>query len=294
MSNLIVCGVDRSAGASRAAAVASRLAEHLGSPAGLVHVDGDPPNVASIARARELRQLRRVADAYAFPRFAPVQVVGGEPATELARLAGELDAELLVVGSRGRHELGSAVLGSVAAELIRQAPCPVVVVPPNATLPSQLETPAIVCGVEGTARDRDIVRLADDLRRRLDGRLHLVHAFNPSPVAAGAAGVAPPLLPELEDTAHVRLSSVLRGTGVDADAAIVSLPAGVALRRVADDQEAALIVVGCHGRGKVANVLLGSVSIQLAADASCPVVVLPPRAPLAPGSGNYEVTREAV
>lgn len=293
MSNLIVCGADRSAAAGRAASVASRLAACLHRELALVHVDGEPPGMASITRARELRELRRMVEAHAFPRHAQVRVAGGKPAAELVRMASELDAELLVVGSRGRHELGSAVLGSVASELIRRAPCPVLVVPPGAALPWALERPALVCGVEGNDRDRDILRLADDLRRRLGGTLHAVHAFDPSPVAVGAGGVTPPLMPELDETARVRLSRALRESGIDAATAVVSLPAALALRRVADDHGAALIVVGCHGRGKVANVLLGSVAIQLAADATCPVVVLPPTAELAPGSGNYEVASGA-
>ena len=208
-------------------------------------------------------------------------------------MANELDAELVVLGSRGRHELSSAVLGSVTGELIRRAPCPVVVVPPDAALPSQLDRGQIVCGVEGSERDRELVRLADDLCRRLGGTLHAVHAFDPSPVAAGAGGIAPPLMPELEETADARLSRALRESGVEAQATVVSLPAALALRRVADEHCAALIVVGCHGRGKVANVLLGSVAIQLAADAQCPVVVLPPGAALSPGSGNYELPSNA-
>lgn len=259
MSNVIVCGADESAGADRTAVMASALAERLGRELTLVDVE----EVAA----------------------------RGEPAGELARMAGELDAELLVVGSRGRHELGSAVLGSVAAELIRDAPCPVVLVPPEAALPFEQERRALVCGVEGSDRDRDILRLADDLRRRLSGTLHAVHAFDPTPVAAGAGG--PPLVPELEDTAHIRLARALRESGVDADATVVSLPPALALQRIADNQSAALIVVGCRGRGKVASVLLGSVSIQLGADATCPVVVLPPRAELSPGSGNYELAAGA-
>jgi nucleotide-binding universal stress UspA family protein len=294
MSNVIVCGTDRSAGASRAASVASRLAEGLRREVALVHIDGEPPGMASITRARQLREMRRIADAHAFPRHAHVRIAGGEPARELARSASDLDAELLVIGSRGRHELASAVLGSVASELMRHAPCPVVVVPPDSALPSpELERAAIVCGVEGNDRDVGVLHLADDLRRRLRGTLHAVHAFDPSPVAAGAGGVMPPLMPELDETAHLRLSRSLRETGVEAEAAVVSLPPALALQRIAEEERAALIVLGCHGRGKVASVLLGSVAIQVAADAACPVVVLPPTAELAPGSGNYELARGA-
>jgi nucleotide-binding universal stress UspA family protein len=51
----------------------------------------------------------------------------GKAATELARQGADLD--LLVVGSRGYGPLRRALVGSVSSELVRTAPCPVLVVP---------------------------------------------------------------------------------------------------------------------------------------------------------------------
>ena len=45
-------------------------------------------------------------------------------------VAAALDADLLVVGSRGRGPLRGAVLGSVSLHCVTHAPCPVTVVPP--------------------------------------------------------------------------------------------------------------------------------------------------------------------
>ena len=52
-----------------------------------------------------------------------------ERRTVLAELAAENAAEFIVVGSRGRGVWRSAALGSVSAELVRLAYCPVMVVP---------------------------------------------------------------------------------------------------------------------------------------------------------------------
>lgn len=57
-------------------------------------------------------------------------VVVGDAARQLARAS--QDAELLVVGTRGRGKVAGAVLGSVAAECLRHAQCPVVVIPRRA------------------------------------------------------------------------------------------------------------------------------------------------------------------
>ena len=56
----------------------------------------------------------------------------GEPAVVLAQVAADCDAELIVVGSRGRGAWRSAVLGSVSSDVARLAPCPVMIVPERA------------------------------------------------------------------------------------------------------------------------------------------------------------------
>ncbi|HWB22078.1 MAG TPA: universal stress protein [Gaiellaceae bacterium] len=47
----------------------------------------------------------------------------------VATYASELDADLVVVGTYGRHAATTAVLGSVAKALLHTAQCPVLVVP---------------------------------------------------------------------------------------------------------------------------------------------------------------------
>src|SRR6185436_7879673 len=78
-----------------------------------------------------------------------VRVVEGSPAERLLAAVDEDGAELLVVGSRGRGSLRSAVFGSVSRKLATDATCPVVVVPPEAA-PQDGAGGSIVVGVDGS------------------------------------------------------------------------------------------------------------------------------------------------
>jgi len=51
----------------------------------------------------------------------------GEVAEEVVGLAEELEADLIVVGTRGRSVIGKALMGSVSDSVVRHARCPVVV-----------------------------------------------------------------------------------------------------------------------------------------------------------------------
>jgi nucleotide-binding universal stress UspA family protein len=271
-------------------ALAAHLSEELDCEIALVHVDGEERMFTSIARARQLRDLREVVNVYDLPSTTRVRIREGDPATELMEAVRDFDAELLVVGSRGRLELGSALLGSVSRTLMTSAPCPVVVVPPDALLPKRLTTRSIVCGVEGGGRDRAILRFAADLRRRLRSILHAVHGFDPRPGPVGPVPVMPPVIPELSEMAQARLAAALAAAQVNVEQrTVLALPPAVAIERIAGEDSASLVVVGCQGKGPLASVLNGSVSMQLAAAGRCPVVVLPPSAELAPGTGHYEL-----
>jgi nucleotide-binding universal stress UspA family protein len=53
----------------------------------------------------------------------------GETARTILEVAGREDASLIVIGSRGPSSMAELVLGSVSLEVLRHAPCPVLVVP---------------------------------------------------------------------------------------------------------------------------------------------------------------------
>jgi len=50
------------------------------------------------------------------------------PAEEIAQLASDLEADLVIVGTHGRRGFSRMLLGSVAEGVVRLAPCPVLVV----------------------------------------------------------------------------------------------------------------------------------------------------------------------
>jgi nucleotide-binding universal stress UspA family protein len=295
MSGTIVCGVDLQAGDTAAAIAAGTLARELGGRAVLVHVmdrPSRPPERAlpSLRRARHLVRLHAVVNELRLPHGTTVDIAAGEPADELLRAAEERDAELLVLGSRGLHEIGSALRGSVSRALMSSAPCPVAVVPPNAIVASAISS--IVCGVEGGPHDVNLLRLAADLARRLSATVRAVQAFNPGAIPPPAA-VAPPVVPALRDAARANIRRAIAKAGVKAQPSVLALRPAQALIEAIEEEDAGLIAVASRGRGKLGSILLGSVSVQLAAKAPVPVVVLPRRAELAAGSGHYELAAEA-
>ncbi|MBI5105354.1 MAG: universal stress protein [Solirubrobacterales bacterium] len=60
-----------------------------------------------------------------------VGVAEGPPAPALCAMARQHDAAAIVVGSRGRGPVRAGLLGSTSRELVRRAPCPVVICPPG-------------------------------------------------------------------------------------------------------------------------------------------------------------------
>ncbi len=147
---MIVCGVDDSEGAGDAARVAARLGAELDLPVVLVHVVPPPvgptlapaplapapyahPTEREYDAAMEAANtlLDQIATQLDTAERVTRRAVVGDPTERLRAITEELGARLLVVGSRGRGLIASALLGSVSSALAGDAPCPVVVVPPG-------------------------------------------------------------------------------------------------------------------------------------------------------------------
>ena len=79
---------------------------------------------------------------------------------------------------------------------------------------------------------------------------------------------------DLEESARGRILEMLTQTdlrGLDAETAVLTSTPAPAIVNFARDQQADLIVMGTHGRGKVARLFLGSVAERVARTAPCPV-----------------------
>jgi nucleotide-binding universal stress UspA family protein len=126
--------------------LACRLAHDLGARLVLLHV-AQPPvvtalelvNVSPEAGPDDWREQLERRLQWLDPACEGVHVERwleeGEPVREILRVARECCADLIVMGTHGRSALGRLVLGSVAEEVLRRAPCPVLTV--KGSLPDQ-------------------------------------------------------------------------------------------------------------------------------------------------------------
>jgi nucleotide-binding universal stress UspA family protein len=71
-----------------------------------------------------LARIRTLADGVALETVT----LDGKPAVEIVKFAQENTIDLIVIGTRGKRGLERLLLGSVAEQVIRTAPCKVLVV----------------------------------------------------------------------------------------------------------------------------------------------------------------------
>lgn len=86
-----------------------------------------PPPDPGVQQREAKEQLDRLEVPHADIR-AERRVEVGDPAEVVLRVAREVGASLIVLGTRGRSGLGRLLMGSVAEQVVRAAECPVLTV----------------------------------------------------------------------------------------------------------------------------------------------------------------------
>jgi nucleotide-binding universal stress UspA family protein len=139
-----ICCVDGSDGSRNALRIARRLAERLDLELVLLNVapPTEAPGVSAAVsgqqrlHAAELRDAQQLLDRVALDeRLGPDvrrRAEIGPAADRILAVCREEQADLVVMGSRGRGGLKAALLGSVSTKVATHAPCPCVIVPPDA------------------------------------------------------------------------------------------------------------------------------------------------------------------
>lgn len=93
----------------------------------------DDPEATEAVRQEALSALAETRAQTGLPDHTELMVVWGDPATEIVVAGQELDADLVVIGSRGRGFFGRMLLGSVSGHVVHHAHRAVLIVPPQET-----------------------------------------------------------------------------------------------------------------------------------------------------------------
>jgi nucleotide-binding universal stress UspA family protein len=182
------------------------------------------------------------------------------------------DADMIVVGCRGLGTIGRRLLGSVSSGLIHHAHCPVAVIhDEDPMMPHPSKAPVVV-GIDGSPASEQATAIAFEEASRRGVDLVAVHTWSDFSDFEMPPGALEELEKEAEETLGERLAGWQeRYPGVSVRR-VVSLdkPAHQLLEQ---SESAQLTVVGSHGRGGFAGMLLGSVSAAVAQSARMPVIV---------------------
>jgi len=211
----------------------------------------------------------------------------GEIPQVVSGLVREREIDLVTAGTHGRTGLGRLIMGSVAEEILRQAPCPVLTVGPNVIgaavrnmahrdrelAPAPVQIRDILYATDFKQQSSKAITLAVSLAREFHAHLSLLHVIddygdhmseNPGPT-----DIALRMLQELipTDTGLQHAPEVLAQFGVPAEAIL----------QTAAERETDLIVLGARpaNRHLTAATHLGSgVAHRIIVGANCPVLTV--------------------
>jgi nucleotide-binding universal stress UspA family protein len=253
----------------------------------LLAVESDRANLTAVCTTA--RDCRTYLEAVAAPlreqgRDVDTLVAFGNPAEQILALAAA--ADLVVLGSHGHGGVKRFVLGSVADEVARHAPVPVMVVRGGAVLPPAVQVTRIVVPLDGSDLAEQAVPVAAAVAADLGVPVHLMRVLDVdalrATVQAGIHAAAAYLRSqeEIQRYAEEYLAEQvqqLRNRDLTATAEVlIGSPAVTLLDAIRPDD---LVVMTTHGRGGVRRWLLGSVADKLVRAAAAPVLLVPANGP---------------
>lgn len=180
---------------------------------------------------------------------------------------------LVVVGSRGNRAPARMILGSVSTALVHHSYCSVAVV--GGPMPPERRQAPVVVGIDGSPASEKATALAFDEASWRNVELVAVHAWSDAVVPNAAPVPWSEVSAEAEETLAQRLAG-WQESHPDVVVRRVVVRDNPADALLAQADSAQLLVIGSHGRGGFAGMLLGSVSNAVVHGAQAPVIVVRP------------------
>lgn len=291
----ILFATDFSHCATRAQAYATYLATAWEAKVDVLHVIEGPKwlntNVAAMPLAEAVRketatQLDEVQGQMARSGITiGVRQVMGISNEQIALVARENGADLVVLGTQGRENLLYGLVGSTAERVIKGSPCPVLAVPSQreaadtqtAKAQPRIQIQHILAPVDFSSPSLDALEYAIQFANGLGSKITLMHVLEP--ICYDLDYSLGSIEHEVRKRDHwktqlTELSGLVKSFGLPADFEISGGVASDAILAGALRGRPDLIVMGTHGRRGLSQWRFGSVAEAVLRRATCPVLTV--------------------
>jgi nucleotide-binding universal stress UspA family protein len=205
----------------------------------------------------------------------------GHPVKEILRAADEIDADLVVVGSKGHTGLEGFLMGSVARAVVKRSARPVLV----ARRPNNNVCAALVA-TDGSDHAHHAVGFAARLPLPAGAErilVHVVRSYHPFPdyllldprEHRAAVETVRRKQEEVGAGLLVEAQELLAAQGISAETALRNGDPATQILHLAAEREVDLIVAGARGVSLLEGLWMGSVADRLLKDARCSVLIVP-------------------
>jgi nucleotide-binding universal stress UspA family protein len=210
----------------------------------------------------------------------------GAPHRVLSETARQVDADLIVVGATGFGPFAAELLGSTADRVLRQAPCPVLIVRGGLVIPPRRVLAAVDLSTLSGDAFRCGLHLLSQIAAREEVHVQAVCAVSFMDAAAARARSGQPL-EQAGKSAAAELRRFVLENRPDGcfhiDTAVLPGEARAEVLRELDEHPVDLLILGTHGHGGLDRMVIGSVASTVVRKAPCSVLVVSPEAALEEG-----------
>lgn len=261
----------------------------------VVHADwryemlDNPPELDLEQRDEQQRLQEFVNQLHPDRAIDAILIKSGPIAKTVVSAVADLGADLLVIGTHGRGRFAKLALGSVAEELLRIAPCPVMTIGPKAAIAPGAWFRTILFATDFGKGSTKAMPLAVELARTHGAKLLLLHMLAPIPTPSTSLSAFAPStaaadeVQEWERSSRARCVHELRtclprDSGLEQEPDYVVgtefLPEGILI--AAEKYKVDLIIMGAtHRRSpKVAAHLPWTAVHEVVRSVSCPVLTV--------------------
>ena len=292
----VICPVDFSEPSRSALRYAAAIADHFGARLTALAVDdpmllaatatvGVPPLASDTDRALRRFCTETLPTVGSGPKTIEFRVAVGMPAPEILREAQRLQADLIVISSRGRSGIRKIVFGSTTERVLRETSVPVLVTPNDQRpAPSLSEIAShlarVVAPVDLTAASPFQLAVAGGISEALSLPLVIAHVLKPTVVPYGVDLMMPDADATRLTDAEKRLGALVTSLGrpgVRAEAIVLMGQPSEEIVKLAEARAPNLIVMGLHSSGLLGP-RMGSVTYDVLCQTHSLVLAIPPKA----------------